>query len=131
MTNEEMSKLIDGYNTQRNLRLLEQKQVDAMEVVERDLKKRIIEVFTNTGLTAAGGETAVIRMVTKPEPFLRPDGGIDQLYAHVRETGEFDLLYRRINPAAIKLRKDVGVDVPGIEWFPVTTLSISQITKPK
>jgi len=116
--------LADDYNAARHLRLAEQKRVDALEVEEKRLKDSLIQTLKAAEATSVGGKTAIVRLVIKNEP---QASDMDALYAHIRATGEFELLYRRINPASIKERKDVGVDVPGISWFPVETLSLSQV----
>lgn len=119
-----LSEKVDAYNVKRFERLALKKQVEILEAQEQELKTELIADLKASGSTASGGKTAVARLVVKQEPSA---GNWDALYAHIRNTGEFELLYRRINPASIKERKDVGVDVPGIEWFPVETLSLSQI----
>lgn len=116
--------LVDEYNAKRTERLAISKQVTALEAQEAELKAKLIAQFKAEGSTASGGKTAIAKLVIKQEPTA---GNWDSLYAHIRTTGEFELLYRRINPASIKERKDQGVDVPGIEWFPVESLSLSQI----
>ena len=116
--------LVDLYNEARTVRLVAAKAVAALEAKEHELKAQLIAAFKAEGSTASGGKTAIAKLVVKQEPSA---GNWDSLYAHIRNTGEFELLYRRINPASIKERKDVGVDVPGIEWFPVESLSLSQI----
>ena len=116
--------LVDSYNASRFARLALAKEVAALEAEEHRLKAELIAAFKAEGSTASGGKTAVAKLVIKQEPTA---GNWDSLYAHIRSTGEFELLYRRINPASIKERKDVGVDVPGIEWFPIESLSLSQI----
>ena len=116
--------LVDLYNEARTVRLAAAKAVAAMEAEEQELKAQLIAAFKAEGSTASGGKTAIAKLVVNQEPSA---GNWDSLYAHIRQTGEFELLYRRINPASIKERKDVGVDVPGIAWFPVESLSLSQI----
>jgi hypothetical protein len=119
-----LSEKVDAYNEARITRLAAKKVMEALEVKEQELKTELIADLKASGSTASGGKTAVAKLVIKQEPSA---GNWDALYAHIRNTGEFELLYRRINPASIKERKDVGVDVPGIEWFPSETISLSQI----
>ena len=116
--------LVDAYNFKRNERLAVKKHVDTLEKEEHELKAKLIEAIKGAGASAVGGKTAIVKLVTKDEPTA---GDWDKFYAHIRNTGEFELLYRRINPASIKERKDLGVDVPGIDWFPIESLSLSQI----
>lgn len=125
MTAEELAVLVDEYYLAREERLAQQRKVDAMKTREKELKDHLILAFREGKITAAGGKVAIIRHSVSSEPTI---GDIDKLYHHIRATGEFDLLYRRINAKAVKERKDVGVEIPGIEWFPVDKLSISKQT---
>lgn len=121
---EQAKGIVDRYNEQRTERLSLQKEVEKLEAAEKELKKQLIDLLKTAGASSVGGKTAIVRLIVKNEPSVKD---WDSLYAHIRATGEFELLYRRANPAPIKERKDVGVDVPGIEWFPVESLSLSQI----
>jgi hypothetical protein len=124
MSPNDIAVLIDIYNKARHDRLDEQKKVDALEVQEKKWKAELIATLKEAELTAAGGKTAIAKLVIKNEPAVK---SIDDLYRHIRETGEFDLLYRRVNNAAVKARWDQGVVVPGVESYPVESLSLSQI----
>jgi hypothetical protein len=120
----EIGILIDTYNAARVHRLAEQKNVDLLEVEEKGLKAELIAALKEGEITAAGGKTAIAKLVIRNEPAVK---SIDDLYRHIRETGHFDLLYRRINTLAVKQRWDQGVVVPGVESYPVESLSLSQI----
>ena len=124
MTLVELATVIDLYNHARATRLASQKVVDDMETTEKKLKADLIAALKEGELTAAGGKTAIAKLVIKNEPALK---SIDDLYRHIRDTGEFDLLYRRVNNTAVKARWDLGVVVPGVESYPVESLSLSQI----
>lgn len=119
-----LQELIDSYASQRKHRLLEQAKVDALEEQEKIAKNLIIEELKVQKLTSAGGRTAVVTLKTTDEPSIE---NIDALYAHVRATGEFDLLYRRLNPKSVKERWDQGVAVPGVGKFPVDKLTIGGV----
>jgi hypothetical protein len=126
MTSEELAVLVDAYYLMREDRLAAQRELSLREVQEKELKEKLITAFREGKITAAGGKAAIIRHSVSFEPTL---DDADKLYKHIRDTGEFDLLYRRINTKAVKERKDVGVEVPGIVWFPVDKLSISKQTR--
>ena len=49
------------------------------------------------------------------------------VYAHIVETKDFSLLEKRIGKAACKERWEQGVDVPGVEKFPVYKLHESEV----
>lgn len=115
-----LAALADDYNTMRQERLALQHKVDKMKEVENKFRTQLLDQLTPT-LTSVGGETCVITRVEKNEPVADDWSLIQQ---HVVTTGEFDLLYRRINPKAVRERWDQGLKVPGIITFPAITLSI-------
>lgn len=119
-----LQELIDNYANQRKNRLLEQAKVNQLEEAEKAAKQAVIDALRAQKLTSAGGKLAIVKLSTTDEPTIED---IDKLYAHVRATGEFDLLYRRINPKSVKERWDQGVAVPGIGKFPVDKLTIGGV----
>jgi len=125
MTPEELGRLADTYAKVRERRLDAKRLMEEEEKREHLLKVQLMAELRNNKMSAVGGQKVIIGYKVSMEPSL---GDADKLYAHVRATGEFDLLYRRVNAAAVKARKDVGVEVPGIEWFPVEKLTISKKT---
>lgn len=121
MTPEEFAELADWYYTARQHRLRLQKEVDAVEEDEKKLKQQILDTFRDTQSTAIGGKLVEISVVEKVEPTVED---YDALYKHVQATGEFDLLYRRVNAAAVKERWQLHEKVPGVVGFPVQSLSM-------
>jgi len=120
----ELAELVDQYITTRAQRLLAAKEVEKQEASEHTLKAQLIQAMKDAKASSIGGKIGSVRLKIDNEPTV---GNWDKYYAHIRATGEFELLYRRINPKSIKERKDLGVDVPGIDWIPVEKLSISQV----
>jgi hypothetical protein len=120
----ELATAIDLYNAARNARLAQQKIVDGMEVIENQQKAEVIAALKSGELTAAGGKTAIAKLVIKNEPAVKD---WEATYAYIHEHKYWDLLYRRVNAAAVKARWDLGVVVPGVESYPVESLSLSQI----
>jgi hypothetical protein len=121
MDTELLALLADGYFATRNKRLAMQKEVDKLEEDEKKLKQQVLDGLVANGATAIGGKLVEISLVEKIEPTV---SDIAALRAHIQATGEFDLLYNRINTAAVKERWQVHLVVPGVEGFPVTSLSM-------
>lgn len=113
--------LADGYFATRNKRLALQKEVDKIEEQEKSLKQEVLDGLIANGATAIGGKLVEISLVEKVEPTVED---YDALYKHVQATGEFDLLYRRVNAAAVKERWQLHEKVPGVVGFPVQSLSM-------
>lgn len=123
-TNPKLSTLASEYTLAREHRLSEAKKVEVLKEKEDALKEQLMEA-----LRARKGETGTVvdgylyAIVTKSEPTV---SDWVKLYAHVKKTGEFDLLYRRANPTAIKERWEQNLKVPGVQAFPTESLSVTK-----
>lgn len=122
-TNSAILALAHEWQEQRNARLNLQKKVDAMEEDEKKQKAKLIDTIKKTKAQAVGDKANVFQVVTKDEPAVED---WNKLQAHILRTGEFDLLYRRVNPAGVKERWEEGKKVPGVTKFPVETLSVTK-----
>jgi hypothetical protein len=116
-----ISTVADLYWQARNQRLDMQKTVDALEAVEKGLKKDLIEMMTEAEITAIGGELVEVTIVKKNEPVVER---WSLLWGYIQATGEFDLLYKRVNAAAVKERWELNKEVAGVGVFPTITLSL-------
>jgi hypothetical protein len=111
------------YDTLRTERLAIEKQAEAVKEKETELKRQIMDGLQAAGINSVGDNKKVYALVQKDEPVA---DDWKALYTHIQQTGEFELLYRRINPAAIKERWENGIKVPGIQKFPSLVLSITK-----
>ena len=107
----------------RAARLAAQKQVDLLEVNEKALKKQVMERLAKAANKAISNGERLFQIVTKDEPIA---DDWPKIYAHIKETGEFDLIERRLSKAAVKERQLLGEKVPGVGFYPVETLSDTQ-----
>lgn len=122
----ELGKLADEYADVKAKRLAADKVAAALKSQETALSMRIIEQMQLQELTAIGGST--IRLMLPVEPDYVPhvvDWPV--YYNHILEQNDFSLLERRPSRAALKERWEAGVDVPGVEKFPVFKLSESKV----
>jgi len=104
-------------------RLAAQKVVDRLEEAEKGIKKQVMERLEKAKNKAVSNGDRLFQLVTKDEPVADDWPAI---YAHIKETGEFELIERRLSKAAVKERAELGEKVPGVAWFPVTNLSDTQ-----
>lgn len=102
--------------------------VDAIAAQEKELKEHIINNLPK-GDTGASGKHHHVSVYTDPIPRIEDP---DKLYAHIKKTGEFDLLQRRLNNAAIKERWDDPKNrkgqagVPGVGVFNAVKVSLTK-----
>jgi hypothetical protein len=108
----------------REKRLEEQKKVDAIEAEEKAIKEHIIQNLPKSEASGVAGKVARVTVITKQVPQVKD---WDVFYKHIKKTGEFELLQRRLTDTAIRERWDAGKQVPGVESFNAVTLSINKV----
>jgi len=108
----------------REKRLEDQKKVDAIEAEEKALKEHIIQTLPKSEASGVAGKIARVTVVSKAVPQVKD---WDVFYKHVKKTGEFELLQRRLTDTAIRERWDAGKQVPGVESFNALTVSVNKI----
>lgn len=103
-------------------RLEAQKVVDEIKEREDALKEHIINNLPK-GDTGASGSHHHVSVYTDAVP--RAEDW-DKVWAYIKKTGNFDLLQRRLNDAAVKERWDDGKKLPGIVPFNVVKVSLTK-----
>lgn len=101
-----------------------QGEIKALEEIEKQLKDRLIRELPKSQATGIAGRVARARIVKDEVPQTRD---WEALYAHIRETGEFELLQRRLTKTAVQERWDDGKEVPGVESFTVVSVSLEKV----
>lgn len=108
------------WRTKRAERLALQKKVDEIEVQEKTLKEKILVQLRKSASKAVSNGDRLFQLVPNLEPKAED---WPKVYAYIQETGEFDLLQRRLNNAAVKERWELKVKIPGVVSIPTETLS--------
>ena len=125
MTPEQVGLLSDRYRETRERRLAMQREVDAVDKEEKALKNEIIEYLRNEktgGIAGTNGYMSVL--VEKIQPVA---DDWQALYTHLRETGEFELLHKRLSSDAVSERWEQGVEVPGVGKLTIYDLSVRKL----
>lgn len=115
----------DLYYTHRQDRLELQHGVDAAKDEETVLKNYLIDNLPKSEATGAAGKVARAQIYTVEEPQVQ---NWEEFYKHVKKTGQFDLLNRALNGAAVKERWNAGKTIPGVGSFTVTKVSITKVS---
>ena len=129
---------VDLYSETREKRLAAGKEVSTIEAVEKGIKDHIINNVPKGDAGAVGKKfqgvvyTDIVYTVEDWAKF----------YAHIKKTGEFDLLNRAINQAAVKERIEAQTRPagkkgenwspklpPGIGTFNAVKLSVTKVKK--
>jgi hypothetical protein len=115
--------LVDNYISTRAQRLAADKEAASIKEIEDDLKKTIIAKYREQGLKALGARNGTVKMNTAMKPKIRD---WTELWAHIQETGEFELLHKRLTESAVEERWEAGELVPGVGSEEVVNLSVSK-----
>lgn len=114
----------DRLFTVKNTRLKEAKKLDVFKAEESALKEHLIEKLPKSQASGIAGKVARATVETKKVPTVE---NWDLFYAHIKKTGEFDLMGRGINAEAIEARWAAKKKVPGVGTFNVVTVSINKL----
>jgi len=114
--------LVNQYISVRAQRLNLDKEAAAVKEFEEILKDAIISKYKEQGLSAMGAANGIVKMSTLIEPVATE---WTLIWDHIKETGEFDLLHRRLTSLAVKARWEVGIELPGVGKQEVYKLSVS------
>lgn len=121
METQELKDLIEQWGEARRHRLIEKHKVDALEENEKKLKAKIIAAMAADKITSLGATKSGANYSKKNKPTA---GNWPKIYAYIRDTGEFDLLQKRLMESAIIARWDDKIEIPGVVPFPVEDITL-------
>jgi hypothetical protein len=107
----------------RATRLAKQKEVEELEKIEKGLKDKVITLLKKSASKAVSDGTRMFKLVPGKEAVVED---WPALYQHIKKTGEFELLQRRVSATAVQERWESGIIVPGVSSIPVDKLSDTQ-----
>lgn len=126
----------DLYHDRREERLAANKDVEAMKAEETAIANHIIDNLDKSSSGAIGKRYKAV--VVTQDIYQVEDW--EKFYAHIKKTGEFDLLNRAVNQAAVKARVEAQTRPsgkrgenwkpklpPGMVRFPATKLSVTKV----
>lgn len=122
----ELGSVADRYHKVRQDRLAADKVATKLKTEEDSLAQLLISEMRESEISSIGGKIAIIKRTTKEIPFATD---WESLYSYIKEHDAFDLLHKRIGVGAAQLRKDDGVEVPGLGWMERDSLTISEAPK--
>lgn len=98
------------------------KLVEVLNKNETALEEDIVNTLPKSKQGGAVGSIAIATIEKKTIPIVKD---WDALYKHLRKTGEFELLDRKLNRKAAKERMDAKKVVPGIGKYDRSIVSIT------
>jgi hypothetical protein len=115
---------VDGYYRLRETRIAKAREVEALRSREAAYVDHVLKTFSKDDLQGARGRIAsasrFLRVVPTVEDW-------NKLYRHIKRTGDFDLLHRRVSDVAARARWDEKKVIPGVGQFTVVSLSVTRI----
>lgn len=118
--------LIDGLYEMRAKRIELARKVDDMKGQEAVRRIEILDRLKAQKAEKSSGQYATASR--KVSTTYRP-ADWKKVYAHIKKTGDFDLLQQRLATTACEARFAAGKKVPGVESFQVEDLSITKSTR--
>lgn len=122
----EITTIIDEYYLIREQRLELDRESKEIQKKETELKDRIIAYMEEERAGTIGGMLATVKLKITPKPNAKDWG---EIWEWVKANDAPDIYYRRLNESALTERRDQGVNVPGVEWYPVASISVSKGVK--
>ena len=114
----------DEYKRVQQLRLLMEKETDAVKARESEIKNHIINSLSKSDDTGAAGKFYRAQIVMKAVPKIANWGG---LTSWIRKHDRFDVLQKRLFNSAIEDLWEQQQEVPGVERVNVPDVSITKI----
>jgi len=124
MTPKGIAKLADDWWTARKNRLVAKHEMDELEKIERGLKSKLIDTLKAAAISSIGGKQVKAELKLKKRPAVE---NWSELYAHIKKTGDFDLLQKRLTDSAVEARWEDKQDIPGVYAMEVDDLAYSEI----
>lgn len=118
---KELGAMADQYWEIKNKRLAADKVAAAFKLEESKLAALLIQEMREQEISGVGGQTIRLAMDSPTmEPVVKD---WTAYYQYIVDNRAFELLERRPGRAACKERWEQGVEIPGVEKFPVYKLS--------
>jgi hypothetical protein len=108
----------------REQRLSEQKDVAELDAYEKAIKEHLIATLPKSDSRGAIGKVAKATIVTKMIPIVED---WELFYKYLKKTGQFELMQKRLNEAAIHERWEAGKKVPGVGAFNAVSVSVTKV----
>lgn len=108
----------------REARLAIEKQAEELKKREALLKDHLINELPKSQAGGIAGKVARVTITTKLIPQVKD---WDSFRAYIKKTGSWDLIQKRVSDTAVKERWEAGKEIPGVEAFQTTGVSINKV----
>lgn len=127
----QLGAVVDSYKALNEIRLLMQKEVDAIEAVEKAYRQHLVDNLSKSNQAGVFGLQYKATIKTKRAfqvDTQAADGGWNRVWQYIYDTGRVDLVQKRLNDKALKDMFEAGEAMPpGINTLQVPEVSITKI----
>ena len=118
-----LNELVDEYISKRLERLEAARTVSILEEKEQAAKQAVITQMQEEKSTVFGASLGTVTLQTKVKP-----AAVDwvKVWQYIYDNDASDLMQRRLTEAAVKLRWEDGIEIPGVDRFTVYDLSVGK-----
>ena len=121
LTSKELANLADTYWEYKTQRLKADKIAADLKAEESRCEALLIQEMREQQITGIGGQTVRLAMDSPKNTPVVKDW--TAYYAYIVANNAFELLERRPGRAAVAERWEQGIEIPGVERFPVYKLT--------
>jgi hypothetical protein len=114
----------DLYSDVRALRLMMEKEVEAVKARENEIREHIISNLSKSDDTGAAGKRYRAQIVMKEVPKI---ADWTKLTGYILANDAFDLIQKRLSDTAVTGRWEAGELVPGVDKMNIPSVSITKI----
>ena len=122
----ELGNLADTLHAKRDDRLAADKIAAALKSEEHAFQQELISEMEENNLSSIGGKNCIIKRSIKERAIA---GDWPEIQAYIKEHDAFDLLHKRLTDSAVLLRRDDGVEVPGVSIMEFSKITYSKAPK--
>jgi hypothetical protein len=101
-----------------------QHRVEKLKKLEGELDEYFIETLPKSEASGIAGSVARVQIKTSIVPVVED---WEKFYAHVKRTGNFELLQRRLSTSAVEERWENKKQIPGVGTFQAKKVSVTKI----
>lgn len=118
----EIAHKVDLLYEARQARLEADKEAARLKKEETRLSNEVVQLMREHELYALGGNRCTVKVKVEKKPTV---ADWSKLYEYIKEHDAFDLLHKRLTEAAVNLRVEDNVEVPGVGWYEKESLTYS------
>tara|TARA_Y100001938_G_C8045852_1_gene408837 strand:- start:554 stop:928 length:375 start_codon:yes stop_codon:yes gene_type:complete len=120
MSEQTMDDLLkDLYNERELLKELQSKEKAAKQVIN-ELETRIIVNLENQGVDRIGNDVCTVSIKKEIVPTVED---WDSVHQHIIDTGQFELMQKRMSATAYRELQQMGQEVPGVVATELTRMN--------